>query len=147
MYSKKKKPTAHVDAVLDGYIEAALWSSNDESDESGGEPLDRNYSPSDVATSSVRSMRRDIIKFLRANKAAVSAYVTHREYNRNEGSIWHYLGHDLWLDRNGYGTGFWDRDYDGHDEIGEKLHEAAKKLGSSDLYVGDDGKVYASPEK
>ena len=34
---------------VDSYIEAALWSTNDESDESGGEPLDQNYDSSDIA--------------------------------------------------------------------------------------------------
>ena len=31
------------------YLIAALWSSNDESNESGGEPLDRNYDLSDLS--------------------------------------------------------------------------------------------------
>lgn len=31
------------DEFVDAFFEAALWSSNDESDESGGEPMDANY--------------------------------------------------------------------------------------------------------
>ncbi len=133
--------------ILNGYIEAALWSSTDNADESGGEPLDKNYSPSDVAASSVRSMKKDIVKFLRGNAKVIDKYTHHRKYKNEDGTIWEHLGHDLWLDRNGHGTGFWDRDYDGHDEIGEALHEGAKILGSSDMYVGDDGKIYVSPER
>lgn len=141
--ARRKKPTAHVDDVLHGYITAALWSTNDESDESGGEPLDKNYGPSDVDPATVRKMRADIVKFLRENKKAVNAYTTHRQHSREHGNVWEYLGHDLWLSRNGHGTGFWDRNYDGEDWIGEQLDKAAHKLGESYLYVGDDGRIYA----
>jgi hypothetical protein len=52
------------------------------------------------------------------------------------------LGHDLWLTRNGHGTGFWDRD-----EIPEhrrqRLTQVAKVFGSCDIYIGDyDDKIY-----
>ena len=50
------------------------------------------------------------------------------------------LGHDFWLTRNGHGAGFWDR---GLGELGQKLTEATKTFGTSDLYIGDDGKIYA----
>ncbi len=131
-----------VDAVLRGYIDAMLFSSNDESDDSGGEPLDRKYSSSDIASDSKRKMRGDVVKFLRANKKAISEYVEHREHNSNEGSVWEYLGHDLWFTQNGHGVGFWDRDYGGRDDIGERLTNACKKLGERYPYVGDDGKVH-----
>lgn len=49
------------------------------------------------------------------------------------------LGHDLWLTRNGHGTGFWDR---GLGVLGAALTEVAEAMGPVDLYVGDDGKVY-----
>jgi NAD/NADP transhydrogenase alpha subunit len=50
-------------------------------------------------------------------------------------------GHDFWLTRNGHGAGFWDR---GYGEIGRKLTDAAHAWGSSDIYIGDDGKLYIS---
>jgi hypothetical protein len=48
-------------------------------------------------------------------------------------------GADFWLTRNGHGAGFWDRGLGKH---GEDLTKAAKAYGSSDAYVGDDGKLY-----
>jgi hypothetical protein len=45
------------------------------------------------------------------------------------------------LTRNGHGSGFWDR---GLGKVGEQLTAACGPYGSSDLYVGDDGKVYVS---
>jgi hypothetical protein len=50
--------------------------------------------------------------------------------------------HDFWLTRNGHGAGFWDGDYE--EELGEKLTAICKKMGSIDLYVGDDNKIYSS---
>lgn len=37
-----------VDRFFDGYLECALWSSTDESDESGGKPMDCNYGPEET---------------------------------------------------------------------------------------------------
>lgn len=121
------------DSMLKGYMKAALWSSTDEDDE----PLDRNYSTRDVSSEAKRAMRSDIARFIRSNKKVLQEYV---EYHG-----WESAGHDLWLTRNGHGAGFWDRDYDGHDEIGKKLTIGAKTLGTSDLYAGDDGKLYVFP--
>ena len=38
-----------LDEFLDAYVTAALWSTNDNADDSGGEPLDLNYDASDIA--------------------------------------------------------------------------------------------------
>lgn len=48
---------------------------------------------------------------------------------------WDDIGHNLWLSRNGHGTGFWDR---GWGEVGVKLHDLAKQLGPRSLYVEND---------
>lgn len=58
------------------------------------------------------------------------------------------LGHDFWLTRNGHGAGFWDRDeltasFLWGVTIGERLTQLTKRFPNVDLYVGDDGKVYA----
>ncbi len=37
---------------------------------------------------------------------------------------------------------FWDRDYGGHDEVGEKLTKASEKLGEQYAMVGDNGQIY-----
>lgn len=39
------------------YLETALWSSNDESDDSGGEPFDFNYTTEDIAEESIAAAR------------------------------------------------------------------------------------------
>jgi hypothetical protein len=53
-------------------------------------------------------------------------------------------GHDLWLTRNGQGTGFWDRPEVWGAEGADILTRCAKSMGSTDAYAGDDGLVYFS---
>jgi hypothetical protein len=118
------------------YLIAALWSTTDNSTEQGGEPLDSNYSLDDIAPETLRQAKEDCEAFQRDN-AADLALVPHtgREWSTDEQN-----GHDFWLTRNGHGAGFWDR---GYGELGKRLTDAAHVWGSVDLYVGDDGKIYA----
>jgi len=48
---------------------------------------------------------------------------------------WSDIGHNLWLSRNGHGTGFWDR---GWGDVGDKLHEIAKAMGPRSIYAEND---------
>lgn len=123
---------------FDAYVEAALWSSNDESDESGGEPLDKNYGPGDLAKDTEDEMVADCKKFLdKAWKDLEEAPDEIRSYPMIE-----MAGHDFWLTRNGHGAGFWDGDWPR--DLGQKLTKISKSFGESNLYVGDDGKIYGS---
>lgn len=106
------------------YLECALWSSTDDD----GEHLDRQYGVEDFAPEAVARATAEVAAFEDAN-ADDLASVTREQ-----------TGHDLWLTRNGHGTGFWDR---GHPEdIGKRLTDAAHALGECYAYVGDDGRVY-----
>lgn len=135
--------------MFDAYLECALWSSLDSSrcdhcnkqnlDENGecqtpdcagygnNPTLDANYLPDDIASESLAEMLADCSAF-RTDNAEDLANMDPRQ-----------AGHDFWLTRNGHGAGFWDR---GLGKRGERLTEAAYVYGESDLYVGDDGKVY-----
>lgn len=120
-----------MDGFLRGYVTAALWSSLDNTDD---------YGPQDIAPESLECMKRDCRRFQEENVADLNEYyrlikVCHG-YSPEECA-----GHDFWLSRNRHGTGFWDRDAG---EIGDKLHEAAVRFGETDLYIGDDDKVYIS---
>ena len=115
--------------MLDAYIECALWSTNDESTPEGGEPLDRNYSASDLALETLAEMTSDCEQFWQANADHIG------DADQSQ------VGHDLWLTRNGHGTGFWDRDADLYADQ-DALTEAAHAMGERNLYVGDDGLIY-----
>jgi len=115
------------------YTETALWSSNDESDDSGGDPMDYNYGTEDFAPETVKVLVEDCEKFQADNKGLLE-----RAYELT-GNSEARAGHDFWLTRNGHGAGFWDGDWG---EFGDELTEAAKKFRNIDLYIGDDGLIY-----
>ena len=116
-----------MDAFTRQYIATALWSSMDNYDDQGGEPLDANYGLDDIAQETLESIKEDCVAFQRDHADDISNDVEQ-------------AGHDFWLTRNFHGCGFWDGDWP-HD-VGERLTEAAHVYGSIDLYVGDDGKIY-----
>lgn len=119
-----------IETTLRSYIECALWSSMDNADESGGEPLDANYGPDDIADEALESMREDVTDFLQA------CWDDGLDLSSIEADQ---IGHDLWLTRNHHGAGFWDR---GLGDLGDELTKRAHAYGSSDIYVGDDGLLY-----
>lgn len=121
------------------YMVCALWSSNDANDETGGNPLDDNYTPDDIAPETAETMREDCARFIRENAADLAAYAEERA--GLEWSAATLAGHDFWLTRNRHGTGFWDRGLS--EELGERLTAAAHAFGETWLYVGDDGKIYS----
>lgn len=118
-----------LDRFTAAYIECALWSSTDASDEYGGETLDANYGIDDIAPACLKEMIEDCRAFQEACADDLDA----------AGQDDAQSGHDFWLTRNGHGAGFWDR---GLGEVGERLSRACKAWGSVDLYVGDDGLIY-----
>ena len=50
-------------------------------------------------------------------------------------------GHDLWLTRNGHGSGFWDRPEIWGEEGTDILTRCAHSMGEKRVAVGDDGLV------
>lgn len=120
------------DTFLNAYITCALWSSTD----GDGEPLDANYSVTDLSPLAVASMAEDCAAFQRDNAKMLATCGLSDER----------AGHDFWLTRNGHGSGFWDEYFDESEQAAacEVLSEACALVGSSDLYVGDDGQLYLS---
>jgi hypothetical protein len=114
----------NLDAFTTAYLECALWSSTDDA----GEPLDCDYSISDIAPESLTSMIEDCADFQASYRDLYRADWTSEQ-----------AGHDFWLTRNHHGAGFWDRGF----SAGKQLTDAAHAYGSCDIYIGDDGKVYA----
>jgi len=121
--------TTELDTFTRSYIETALWSSTDNTDESGGEPLDANYDAEDIAPETLAQMAEDCRDFQESN----------REDLETCGLPDSRAGHNFWLNRNGHGAGFWD---EGNDPVFRRLSDACKPYGSFDLYVGDDGQIY-----
>ena len=125
---------AGIDPFLASYIETALWSSTDESDpNTGGNPLDSNYSIKDIAPETLEVMKQDCDRFLKENAQLL------RQAIEEDDASWGTIAHDFWLTRNRHGAGFWDGDYPA---TGDALTEAAHAFGEANLYIGDDGRIY-----
>jgi hypothetical protein len=123
-----------LDAMLDAYIACALWSSTDESRDDGGDPLDDNYGPEDLAPETRVAMRTDCEAFLAKCGGWIEACADRVTSPVSQ------AGHDLWLNRNGHGCGFWDGDWP--EPEATYLDAAAEAMGTCTLYVGDDGLLY-----
>lgn len=117
--------TKNLSAFVRAYLECALWSSTD----SDGAPLDADHGIEDFAPEAVASAQADCDAFTTAQAAdlALAGLSDDR------------AGHDFWLNRNGHGSGFWD---EGQDPVFRRLSDACEPYGSSDCYVGDDGRIY-----
>lgn len=126
------------ETFFDAYVEAALFSSTDNADDSGGDPLDKNYGASDIAPDTLSKMKHDCSKFL----FEYAALLDEVEPSYKGCPKYAYAGHDFWLTRCGHGCGFWDGDWP--EPQAAKLTDACKTFGNFDLYVGDDGLIYGS---
>ena len=124
-----------LDDFTRAYLECILWAENDESTPSGGGPLENNYDLDDFAPEALAQAVADCRRFQEENAADLALY-DHFLYTPAELG-----GNDLWLTRNRHGAGFWDRDCLPK-EAGERLTEAAKKIGECYMTVGDDGNIY-----
>jgi hypothetical protein len=120
-----------MDKFLSAYTTAALWSSTDDA----SKPLD---SPEygELAPETEERFRADCAKF-QTDYLRVLNELDYCSGDFPEERI----AHDFWLTRNGHGAGFWDGDYP--EAVGDALTKLSKSYGECDLYVGDDGKIYA----
>jgi hypothetical protein len=118
------------DDFLRSYFEAILFTGNDESDDSGGDPLDDNYSINDFAYETLVEQVAQCEKFLAMS--GVHAAIND-DYDQ--------AGYDFLMTRNGHGVGFWETD-DWPEKAGKLLTAASKKQGEVYIYLGDDGKIY-----
>lgn len=131
--TKAKIPAPTSSKFLDGYLVCCLWSSNDNSDESGGEPLDANYDVSDFADEALAKAVKDCNAFIAKAGKLMEAL------NEKLGTNDEQHGHDFWLTRNEHGAGFWDRNYG---KAGDALTDFAKSFGQCDAIIGDNGEIY-----
>lgn len=119
--------------MLQGYLEAAFWSSTDDD----GKSFEyRDFH--ELAVSALQAASDDCAMFLARCEASNINWWEDNPPHR-EHTIAEVLGHDFWLTRNGHGAGYWDGDWE---IFGDDLTDVAKTFGETDLYVGDDGLLY-----
>lgn len=111
------------DPLTIAYIECALWSSGDDEHES--------FDVFDFDDLAPEALEQAILGCQQFASTYADEIAT-----RSDSAA----GHDLWLTRNGHGAGFWDGDWP--EPAATILDRAAKALGETNLYLGDDGKLY-----
>ena len=124
-----KRYAAYITEMVRHYVIAGLWTTTDNMDETGGDPLDESYSPDDMSDEAMASIMADVTAFVMSNWADLHDMDPEQ------------AGHDFLLTRDRHGAGFWDR---GLGERGDRLTTAAHPYGDSGFYVGDDGQVHVS---
>lgn len=113
-----------LETMIDAYIDCALWADG---------PDGESWSATDLAPETRSAMRCDCGDFFASFAGAI---------NTIRGLGPDALGHDLWLTRQGHGTGFWDDCHDWQEPWKSKLTDGAREMGHCDLYRGDDGLLY-----
>ena len=137
----KDKVLCQFDADGDG-PESTLCSDcgGDSSKNTCEPPADQNYSIDDLASETLVTMVEDCKQFQSDN----AEWITDAHWlsgPREDYDVTEQAGHDFWLTRCNHGCGFWDGDW--NDAADEAMTVSSRKFGEVNLYVGDDGRVYA----
>jgi hypothetical protein len=148
----------NLNEILKGYLEAALWTEEERLTDDFKSSLgydDSDYDGEDEEEDEVEKLlrikrefetkdfQRFIVDDLEAN-SKIQAYLDIKNFINlagedatleaiNENGYFR-LGMDIWLTRNGHGSGFFDHNYDNEKE----LMEAGRKLKGVDLYITDN---------
>jgi hypothetical protein len=119
-----------INEILNGYIECSLWTEEEDLKHKSDKSF-ATFTLEDIDNDSKIEAYLEIKKFIKdAGDAAIEEAI--------EENGLHQLGVDIWFTRNGHGSGFFNYNYENEDA----LIKAGKELGSKDLYVGDDDKLY-----
>jgi hypothetical protein len=109
------KPNRLYREFVQQYVVTLLWCSTDDE----GEPLDKNFSSSDIPLDVAKRIVADCRKFWTEANDDIF-------FNPSQ------AGHDFALTRNHHGAGFWDGEWE--EEVGEKLTKLSHSFGEFDLF-------------
>lgn len=124
------------------YLETMLWSTTDQTNDQGGNPLDDTCTIDDIAPEAIAQAVADCERFQRENAGALEAaheWLYNRAKDLDDAEM---AGHLFWLNRGGHGVGFWE----GDNEACLALSKASNAFGELWPYLGDDGLVYGLGE-
>lgn len=111
----------NIDVILNAYLETALWTEEDRL---------QGYNIYDFDDDIRNDIKKQIIWFVDLAKDSL---------NELSDTV---IGHDLWLSRNGHGSGFFDRSLEKEDL--DLINMLCKKLGEMYLDEDDDDRLYVS---
>ena len=141
-----------LDAFTQAYIETAFWIEMEmgtfrEPHEGAAtwDPEVHSSLPGDVtfadlSPETLERMVKDCDEFMHSDAWLLICAALGDKLDFDGGADSRQGGHDFWLTRNGHGAGFWDGDWP--EPYATQLTEAAKRFGTFELYLGDDGRIY-----
>lgn len=118
-------PTPNCDAMTTGYLSAMEWLISDDIDRSKVKRF---------ARTTLADARADCAKFARENVDDIALFLA--AVDRPNDMV--FIGYNFFLNRNGHGTGFWDRT--SHPSAME-LSRAATALRPTDEYLASNGSL------
>lgn len=134
-----------LDQFTTAYLQCALFTGTDESNDQGGDPLDEIYYIDDFSKEAIKKALEDCEEFQELNIDDIEKIPNWKgnadSSGRNSYTGYEVAGHDFWFTRNGHGSGFWDREYLDK-ETKDRLTKSAKSFGESYVYIGDDTLLY-----
>lgn len=129
--------------AVNGFVTTLMWSTTvvDErtDDEDGQDVSERepvNAEGFELSDAARAQYEHETLEFIDANAGLIRLAQRQRpDYTLSD------VAHDFALTRNHHGAGFWDR---GLGEHGHALTDAAHAAGAAELYLADDGLLYAT---
>ena len=124
-----------IEVIARHYLIAALWSE---------EPDDESWDDCEPSEEAIQEARKEALKFIVLAGGVPDYGMGYEAEDCPPGFVNESMtGHDLWLTRNGHGTGFWDRPELGRKETA-RLSEIAQEMGGVYIYLGDDNKIHTN---
>ncbi len=130
--------------IVRGFIVTALWCEEERLEEEAKELERKNevivdLTVNNVSLSSLEFIERIANEFLEKAGDAIGEFLETVTYYYDSKILNKYmaLGSDLFLNINGHGAGFWERDGKSKDA----LSEVATGMTECHIYIGDDGKI------
>lgn len=113
--------------LIDGYTEALIWADfNDE----------LHVTLSLASEAAIKSQCSRFIDLLDEHDIELEPAYT-------ECPTYEYIGHCLYLQQAGHGTGLWDMDVsEGNETQRDHAAQLARQLGTLEFYTGDDDAIY-----
>lgn len=128
--------SADVEVLTSAYLEAALWSSHNDHEDSNDEEnfLDSKW---DVSEEMRAHFAAQCESFYEQAASLLAEAESAHGYSIDQ------AGYDFWMTQSGSGVDFTDRDLG---KIGDDLKKIAKTFSEDDIYIGDDNLIHSSNE-
>lgn len=113
--------------LIHGYIDALIWANSDE------------YTQSTLSLASESAIKVQCSRFL----DLLDEHDIELKPAYTQCPAYEYIGHSLYLQQAGHGTGLWDLDVsEGNEASRDHASELARQVGTLEFYLGDNDVIH-----